>query len=62
MEWKERFYQLTRERFDRSPDQCGDRQLYLALMLLARELSANQYPPGSRHPGLRTGDPAGDGP
>ena len=45
MEWKERFYQLTRERFDRSPDQCGDRQLYLALMLLARELSANRPAP-----------------
>ncbi len=45
MEWKERFFQLTQERFGRTPDQCGDHQLYVALLLLARELSCTRPAP-----------------
>jgi len=39
MELKEQLSLLTRERFDRSPDQCSDYQLYEALLLLTRRMS-----------------------
>jgi len=45
MELKEQLFQLTQERFDRSPDQCSDHQLYEALLLLTRTMSQNRPAP-----------------
>ena len=45
MELKEQFFQLTQERFGRAPDQCGDQQLYEALLLLARRMSEERPAP-----------------
>jgi len=38
MELKERLFQMTQERFGRSPDQCSDHQLYEALLLMTRRM------------------------
>ena len=46
MELRERFSQLTRERFGRAPEQCGDRQLYEGLLLLTRQLAQDRPAPG----------------
>ena len=49
MQLKERLFQLTQERFGRAPDQCGDRQLYEALLLLTRDMTqARPAPEGER--------------
>ncbi|MEA4934627.1 MAG: glycogen/starch/alpha-glucan phosphorylase [Lawsonibacter sp.] len=45
MELKEQFFQLTQERFSRSPDQCSDAQLYEALLVLTRRLSQDRPAP-----------------
>ncbi|MGE4275591.1 MAG: glycogen/starch/alpha-glucan phosphorylase [Lawsonibacter sp.] len=45
MELKEQFFQLTQERFGRSPDQCSDTQLYEALLVLTRRLSQDRPAP-----------------
>lgn len=45
MELKERFFQLTQEQFGCAPDQCDDRQLYQALLLLTRRLSQDRPAP-----------------
>ena len=36
---------LTRARFGREPDQCGDRQLYEALLTLCRDLARDRPAP-----------------
>ena len=49
MQLNERLWQLTQERFGRSPDQCDDHQLYEALLLLTRALAQDRpAPPGDR--------------
>lgn len=45
MELNEQVFQLTQERFGRSPDQCDDRQLYEALLLLTRRLAQQRPAP-----------------
>ena len=45
MEWKELLARLTRERFDREPDQCSDRQLYEVLLLLTRTVAQERPAP-----------------
>ena len=45
MNLKEQIGQLTRERFGRSPEQCGDGQLYQALLCLTRTLAQNRPAP-----------------
>ena len=45
MQLKEQLFQLTQERFGRSPDQCSDRQLYEALLLLTRRMSQERPAP-----------------
>ena len=48
MQLKEQLFQTTQERFGCSPDQCDDRQLYEALLLLTRQLAQNRpAPPGT---------------
>ena len=39
MEIKEQLEQFTRERFECNPDQCSDRQLYEALLVLTRRMA-----------------------
>ena len=49
MELKEKLFQLTQERFRRSPDQCDDHQLYEALLLLTRRMAQDRpAPQGAR--------------
>jgi len=45
MELKERIFQITQDRFHLSPDQCGDRQLYEALLILTRDLAKDRPAP-----------------
>ena len=45
MQLNEQLWQLTQERFGRSPDQCSDRQLYEALLLLTRQLAQDRPAP-----------------
>lgn len=45
MELKEQLFQLTQERFQRSPDQCNDHQLYQALLLLTRQMAQDRPAP-----------------
>ena len=45
MQLKEQFFQLTQERFGRTPDQCDDRQLYEALLLLTRRMAQDRPAP-----------------
>ena len=45
MQLKEQLFQTTQERFGCSPDQCDDRQLYEALLLLTRQLAQNRPAP-----------------
>ena len=45
MQLNERLWQLTQERFGRSPDQCDDHQLYEALLLLTRALAQDRPAP-----------------
>ena len=47
MELRERFWQLTQERFGRAPDQCDDSQLYEGLLLLTQQLSQSLPAPDS---------------
>ena len=37
MQLQEEISRLTRQHFDRAPDQCDDHQLYQALLILARQ-------------------------
>ena len=46
MDLKERIGQITRERFGLPPEQCGDRQLYEALLVLTRNLTQERPAPG----------------
>ena len=49
MDLKEQLVQITRERFDLAPEQCGDRQLYEALLTLTRRLAESRpAPEGAR--------------
>ena len=45
MELKEQFFQLTEERFRRAPDQCDDKQLYEALLLLTKRMAEDRPAP-----------------
>ena len=45
MQLKEQLFQTTQERFGCSPGQCGDRQLYEALLLLTNRMSQNRPAP-----------------
>ncbi len=45
MDLKERIRQITRERFGLPPEQCGDRQLYEALLVLTRNLTQERPAP-----------------
>ena len=45
MELKEQFFQLTEERFHRAPDQCDDKQLYEALLLLTKRMAEDRPAP-----------------
>ena len=45
MELKEQFFQLTEERFRRAPDQCDDKQLYEALLLLTKRMAEDRPDP-----------------
>ena len=45
MELKEQLFQMTQERFKRSPDQCSDHQLYEALLLLTRRMIQDRPAP-----------------
>ena len=45
MELKEQLFQLTQEHFHRPPDQCDDRQLYEALLLMTRDMAQNRPAP-----------------
>ncbi len=45
MDLKERIGQITRERFGLPPEQCGDRQLYEALLVLTRNLTQERPAP-----------------
>ena len=45
MELKERLFQMTQERFGRSPDQCSDPQLYEALLLMTRRMIQDRPAP-----------------
>ena len=47
MELKERFWQLTQERFGRAPDQCDDGQLYEGLLLLTQQMAQSLPAPDS---------------
>ena len=42
MNFKERFWELTQERYGRTPDQCDDKQIYEALLLLCRKMAENR--------------------
>lgn len=42
---KEQFFQLTQERFGRSPHQCSDAQLYEVLLVLTRRLAQDRPAP-----------------
>ena len=45
MELKERFWELTQEKFGRTPDQCNDRQIYETLLVLTRRLTEERTAP-----------------
>jgi len=45
MELKEQLFQLTEDRFHRPPDQCSDRQLYEALLILTRRMAEGRPAP-----------------
>ncbi len=45
MQLKEQLFQTTQERFGCSPDQCDDRQLYEALLILTRNMAQNRPAP-----------------
>ncbi|OUQ78621.1 glycogen/starch/alpha-glucan phosphorylase [Flavonifractor sp. An100] len=45
MQLNEQVFQLTQERFGRSPDQCDDHQLYEALLLLTRRMAEQRPAP-----------------
>jgi len=45
MELEERLFQLTQDRSHRAPDQCDDRQLYEALMILVRRAAQDRPAP-----------------
>ena len=45
MELKERLFQMTQERFGRSPDQCSDHQQYEALLLMTRRMIQDRPAP-----------------
>ncbi|MCI8422990.1 MAG: glycogen/starch/alpha-glucan phosphorylase [Lawsonibacter sp.] len=45
MELNEQLFQLTQERFGRSPDQCDDHQLYEALLLLTCRMAKERPAP-----------------
>ncbi len=49
MDLKEELVQIIRERFDLAPEQCGDRQLYEALLILTgRQTARRPAPEGER--------------
>ena len=49
MQLQEEISRLTRQHFDRAPDQCDDHQLYQALLILARQRAqARPAPTGDR--------------
>ena len=49
MQLQEEISRLTRQHFDRAPDQCDDHQLYQALLILARQRAqARLAPTGDR--------------
>ena len=49
MQLKERLFQLTQERYGHAPDQCGEQELYEALLLLTRDMAlARPAPEGGR--------------
>ena len=45
MQLSEEIFQLTQQHFGRAPDQCDDRQLYQALLILARRRSGERPAP-----------------
>ncbi len=45
MELKERFWELTQEKFGRAPDQCDDKQIYEALLVLTRRMTEERPAP-----------------
>ena len=45
MQLNEQLWQMTQERFGCAPDQCDDRQLYEALLLLTRRLAQDRPAP-----------------
>lgn len=45
MQLSEEIFQLTQQHFGRAPDQCDDRQLYQALLILARQRSGERPAP-----------------
>lgn len=45
MQLKEQLFQLTQKRFGRAPDQCGEQELYEALLLLTREMARQRPAP-----------------
>ena len=45
MALRDQLRDLTRARFGREPDQCGDRQLYEALLTLCRDLARDRPAP-----------------
>ncbi len=45
MQLKERLFQTTQARFGCAPDQCDDRQLYEALLILARDMAQDRPAP-----------------
>ena len=45
MQLNEQLWQLTQDRFGRAPDQCSDRQLYEALLLLTRRMAQDRPAP-----------------
>ena len=50
MQLQEEISRLTRQHFDRAPDQCDDHQLYQALLILARQRAqARPAPTGDRN-------------
>ena len=45
MQLSEEIFQLTQQHFGRAPDQCDDRQLYQALLILARQRAGERPAP-----------------
>ena len=48
MQLNEQLWQMTQARFGCAPDQCDDRQLYEALLLLTRSLAQNRPAPAGK--------------